>query len=131
MFHSTHGLILNNGHCINAKFLLQYLTWLEGCDPAKAQELVYPDDLQDIPRAVELIKAITQLSHIDPTQAQYTQPGCPPDVNAVIDFEALSTLGQLLHHLLELFINVKLSLSEQVVHLSAFTYILFALYHKH
>ena len=131
MLRSAHGLILNNGRRINAKFLLRYLTWLEGCDPAKAQKLVYPNNPQDVPRAVELIKAIMQLGHIDPTQAQDTQPGCPPDVNAVIDFEALSTLGQLLHHLLKPFINVKLSLSEQVVHLSAFAHILFALYHEH
>ncbi|KAI6003279.1 hypothetical protein F5J12DRAFT_893920 [Pisolithus orientalis] len=131
MLCSMNGLMLNNGHHINVKFLPQYLTWLDGCDCIKAQKLVYPDDPQDVPQAVEHVKAITQLSHIDPTQVPYTQPHYLSDGNAIVDFEALSMLGQLLHHLLEPFINVTLSLSEQVTHLSAFAHLLFALYHEH
>ncbi|KIN93972.1 hypothetical protein M404DRAFT_169549, partial [Pisolithus tinctorius Marx 270] len=123
--------MLNNGHHINAKFLLRYLTWLEDCDNVKAQKLLYPDDPQDVPRAVELIKAITRLGQINPTQALYAQLGYPPDVNAIMDFEALSTLGNLLHHLLKLFTNTMLSLTEQVMHLSAFAHLLFALYRAH
>ncbi|KAI5994112.1 hypothetical protein F5J12DRAFT_726460, partial [Pisolithus orientalis] len=131
MLCSVHGVMLNNGCHINAKFLLRYLTWLEDCDNVKAQKLLYPDDPQDVPCAVELIKAITQLGQINPTQAPYAQPGYPPDVNAIMDFEVLSMLGNLLHHLLEPFTNTMLSLTEQVMHLSAFAHLLFALYHAH
>ena len=52
-----------------------------------------------------------------------------PDVNIVADFEALSVLGGTLENLLEPFINIKLSLSQQIVHLSCFAHLLFTFYH--
>ncbi|KAG2339231.1 hypothetical protein BDR05DRAFT_977793 [Suillus weaverae] len=125
---STAGVYLNNGRCINSKMLKCYLSWLDGVDELKARKLLFPDDPQDDPRAVELMSAIIQLGTIDPTQPPFTDVGSPPDVNIIADFEAIKLLSHLLKNLLEPFINVELSLSEQVSHLSALAHMLFTLY---
>lgn len=75
--------------------------------------------------------AIIRLEQIDPMQPPYTLPRQIPDVNAYIDFETISMLGELFHNLLEPFINPMLSLSQQVVHLSTFAHLLFTYYCSH
>lgn len=131
LLRSTAGVYLNNGRCINSKMLERYLSWLDGVDELKARKLLFPDDPQDVPRAVELMSAIIQLGTIDPTRPPFTDIGSPPDVNIIADFEAIKLLGHLLKNLLEPFINVELSLSEQVSCLSALAHMLFALYRTH
>ena len=53
--HSSHGICLNNGCLLTSKTFLYYLPWLDGCDETKANELLFPDDPQDVPHTVELI----------------------------------------------------------------------------
>jgi hypothetical protein len=116
---------------MNAKKLEHHLTWLDDCDTEKAKRLLYPDNPQDVPRAIELMRAVTRLGRIDPTKPPYTPFGQIPDVDVYIDFETIGMLGDLFHNLLESFVNPSLSLTQQVTHLSTFTHLLFTFYHSH
>jgi len=131
MLQSSNGMVLGNGRRMNAKKLEHYLTWLDDCNNEKAKRLLYPDDPQDVPRAIELMRAVTRLGSIDPTKPPYTPFGQIPDVNAYIDFETIGMLGDLFHNLLEPFVNPSLSLTQQVIHLSTFAHLLFTFYHSH
>ena len=72
MLQSINGLVLGNGQWMNANKLEHYLAWLDNCDKDKAKRLLYPDDPQDVPQAIELMCAITRLGCIDPTKPPYT-----------------------------------------------------------
>ncbi|KAG2129459.1 hypothetical protein DEU56DRAFT_915172 [Suillus clintonianus] len=125
---SRSGMFLNNGRCINMSMLQHYLVWIDGIDEARAQKLLYPDDPQDVPRAVELMSAVIKLAAVDPTKPPFTPLGAQASVDLIADFDAIRLLGTLIHHILNLFINASLSLSEQVVHLSCFSHLLYACY---
>ena len=131
LLRSSHGLLINNRRRVNSKILLHYLCWLEGCNNECAHKLLFPDDPQDVPRVVELICAVVHLGQIDPTKPPYTKPGQIPDVDAVIDLEAISLLGTILDNLLEPFINPSLSLTEQIHHLSTAAHLLVSFYRLH
>ncbi|KAI6109750.1 hypothetical protein F5141DRAFT_1063906 [Pisolithus sp. B1] len=62
---------------------------------------------------LELIRTIIHLAKINPTKPPYTDHDGIPDVDTIIDFEAIKMLAQILHHLLEPFVNPTLSLSQQ------------------
>ncbi|KAG6380410.1 hypothetical protein JVT61DRAFT_8533 [Boletus reticuloceps] len=131
LLRSSNGLVLGNGRRMHAKKLEYYLTWLEDCDKEKAMRLLYPDDPQDVPRAIELMCAVTRLGRIDPTMPPYTNPGQIPDVITYIDFKTIRMLGDLFQNLLEPFVNPTLSLSQPVIHLSTFAHLLYSFYHSH
>lgn len=84
--------------------------------------LLNPKDPQDVPRAVQLLSRVAALRDRDATEFS------PSDQ---IIHDALSVLGEVLHSLLEPFINCNLSLSEQFVHLAKSAHIICALYLKH
>ncbi|KAG9309942.1 hypothetical protein JVU11DRAFT_9974 [Chiua virens] len=131
MLRSSNGMVLGNGRRMDSTKLERYLTWLDDCDNEKAKRLLYPDDPQDVPRAIELMRAIIKLGRIDPTKPPYTPPCQDPNIEAYIDFETLRMLGDLFHNLLEPFVNPSLSLTQQVVHLSTFAHLLFTFYRGH
>jgi hypothetical protein len=122
-------MYLNNGCFINASMLEQYLLFIDGVDELCACKLLYADDPQNVPCTVELMSAVIKLSRIDPSKPPYTPNGTLPNIDTIKDFVAIDILGTLLHNILEPFINVNLSLSEQVIHLSCFTHILYLCYH--
>ncbi|KAF9240493.1 hypothetical protein BU15DRAFT_74075 [Melanogaster broomeanus] len=82
-----------------------YITWLDGYDEAKAVKLLYPDDLQDVPRVVELIQVVIKLSDLNLTQPPYNLPELAINVDVATEFDAIRMLAKLLYHLLEPFIN--------------------------
>lgn len=51
-------MVLGNGCRMDAKKLEHYLTWLDDCDEEKAKRLMYPDDPQDVPHAIELMRTV-------------------------------------------------------------------------
>ncbi|KIK80925.1 hypothetical protein PAXRUDRAFT_36051 [Paxillus rubicundulus Ve08.2h10] len=110
MLCSSHRLVLNNGCCINAKMLQNYLTWLGDCNKAKALKLIYLDDPQDL-GDIELV----------------VPPYASLNINVIMDFQAITVLAKLLHDLLEPFINASLSLAQQVTHQSTFAHLLFSI----
>lgn len=119
LLRSRNGMRLNNGRCINATMLQRYLMWIDGVDEAWALKLLYPDDPQDVPRAIELINAINSLADIDPTDQ------C---VDTIADVDAIKILAGILRSLLRPFIDITLSLTEQVISLSCFAHLLYACY---
>ena len=123
------GISLNHGQCITTFILERYLPLVDGLDETATRKLLYPDDPQDVLRAIELLSAIVAVAKINPTLPPFTPLGSMPDVNIVADFEALSVLGGTLENLLKPLINIKLSLSQQIVHLSCFAHLLFTFYH--
>ena len=131
MLQSTHGMVLGNGCQMDAKKLKRYLSWLDDCDEEKAKRLMYLDDPQDVPRAIELMHAIIRLGHTNPTQPPYTPFGQIPNVDIYIDFETIGMLGDLFHNLLDPFINPSLSLTQQITYLSMFAHLLFSYYCSH
>jgi len=84
---------LNHGQCISTFMLERYLPLLDNLDQDAARRLLYPDDLQDVPRAIELLSAIIAIAKFNPALPPFTSLGCIPDVNVVANFEALQVLG--------------------------------------
>ncbi|KIJ12684.1 hypothetical protein PAXINDRAFT_28538, partial [Paxillus involutus ATCC 200175] len=82
---------------------------------------------QDVPRAVELMSAMISLGRMDPTLPPFTSIGTLPSADILADFEAICILSGILQP----YINIRLSLSEQVTHLSHFSHILYASYQEH
>ncbi|KAI6157458.1 hypothetical protein BKA82DRAFT_26280 [Pisolithus tinctorius] len=113
-------LYLNNGHCINTFLLEHYLPCVEGMDDDTVTRLLYPNDPQDVPHAIELMMALIKLGNI-------TQPH-DLNINTAADVDALHFLSQVLWCLVDPYINIWLLLSEQVVHLSCFAHLLYASY---
>ena len=124
----TKGVSLNHGQHVSTFMLECYLPLVDSINEMTAQKLVYPDDPQDIPHAVELLSAIVALGKINPTLPPFMPLGSVPDVNIVADFEALRVFGHTCENLLKPLINIKLSLLEQIMHLSCFSHLLYALY---
>ncbi|KIN93961.1 hypothetical protein M404DRAFT_169661, partial [Pisolithus tinctorius Marx 270] len=114
------GLYLDNGRCINTFLLERYLPWVKGMDDDTVTRLLYPNNPQDVPHAIELMTALIKLGNI-------TQPH-DLDINTAADVDALHFLSQVLWCLVDPYINIRLSLSEQVVHLSCFAHLLYASY---
>ncbi|KIK76389.1 hypothetical protein PAXRUDRAFT_36925 [Paxillus rubicundulus Ve08.2h10] len=117
LIRSWAGMYLNNGRCINSFLLERYLPMVEGIDDVSAWKLLYPDDAQDVPQAVSLMKAIISLSHLDTVLPGLgAGNGVPLDANTITDFNAIRILGHILENILQPYINVHLSLSKQVCH---------------
>ncbi|KAH9940250.1 hypothetical protein B0H21DRAFT_872024, partial [Amylocystis lapponica] len=119
LLRSPSGIVLNSGIILNPVFLSRYLVKLADQTPESVKTLLYPDDPQDVPRAIQLMQAIVSLCslHLDSR-----------DPNMVADLDAIGLLGELVNALLDPFINVSLSLHEQVASLSKFAHLSFSLF---
>lgn len=115
LIRSRAGMRLNNGRCINSSMLERYLTWVNNVDESRALKLLLPDEPLDVPRAVALMNAVISLGNIDPTLKPHTLDCTEPDVDAVADVDAIKILSHILHSLLQPFIKITLSLTEQVI----------------
>ncbi|KAJ7926528.1 hypothetical protein B0H13DRAFT_1599480, partial [Mycena leptocephala] len=80
--------------------------------------LLDPSVAQDVPRAIKLLLCIVEVAQLDPEDF---------DPSEMAEFEAICLLGELLDTWLQPFINIELSLSEQIQSLVKF-YHLCALY---
>ncbi|KAH9913947.1 hypothetical protein B0H21DRAFT_805153 [Amylocystis lapponica] len=114
LLRSHTGIVLNSGIIINPTFLARYLVRLEDQTPESVQSLLYPDDPQDVPRAVRLMQAIISLRSLQ-------LDSCDPSV--VADLDAITLLGELVEAILQPFIDINMSLSEQVTCLSKFSHL--------
>ncbi|KAG2338518.1 hypothetical protein BDR05DRAFT_951816, partial [Suillus weaverae] len=101
---------LNNGHSVTSAVLARYLTWLPDMDESAVTRLLNPDDPQDVPHTVELMQAIIALSKFK-----------------------INTITGDVESLLLPFIDITLSLQQQVTYLSRYahlTFTFFRLYHS-
>ncbi|EIM85735.1 uncharacterized protein STEHIDRAFT_25295, partial [Stereum hirsutum FP-91666 SS1] len=125
LLRSVSGIVLGPGRIINPSFLSRYLVLLDGQDADSVQKLLYPSDPQDVPRSIELMRAIVDLRslHLDSANP-----------NIIADLDAIRLLSDLCESILEAYINPRLSLTEQVRYLSKFAHLSFAffrLYRNH
>ncbi|KAH7918867.1 hypothetical protein BV22DRAFT_1023900, partial [Leucogyrophana mollusca] len=126
LIRSPGGITLDNGRIINSNMLRHHLSLLPGSDDTSAQKLLYPDDPQDIPCAVELMNAIICLGELDGSAS--TNNG---DVGAAADIAAIKSLAALLEALLRPFIDISLSLTKQVQFLSKASHMAFSFFRLH
>ncbi|KAG2117596.1 hypothetical protein DEU56DRAFT_919052 [Suillus clintonianus] len=125
---SPAGITLNNGRLINAVMLARYLVWLPAYDEASVVKLLHPDDLQDVPRAVELMSAIIDFSK---SQHAMLNDSFSSDIDTCADLASITLLSSVIESILIPFINVDLSLMEQVQYLSRYAHLSFALFRSH
>ncbi|KAG2105516.1 uncharacterized protein F5147DRAFT_775291 [Suillus discolor] len=125
---SPLGITLNNGQVINAMMLSRYLVWLPAYDEVSVMKLLHPNDPQDVPRAVELIKAIIGLTE---SQRDFLNDSFSPNIDRRADLMSIVLLSDVIKSFLIPFINVNLSLTEQVQYLSRFTHLSFTLFRSH
>ncbi|KII93403.1 hypothetical protein PLICRDRAFT_99321, partial [Plicaturopsis crispa FD-325 SS-3] len=116
LLRSPAGIVLNGGRVMNPAFLSRYLLLLDGQDTKSVRRLLFPDDPQDVPRAIELMKAIIALRDLKIPLA---------DPSVIADLDAIKHLAYILEAILEPFTNVKLSLTDQVRLLSTYAHLTF------
>ncbi|KAK6995622.1 hypothetical protein R3P38DRAFT_3425795, partial [Favolaschia claudopus] len=117
---SNAGMVIKNV-CVNRELLSLWLERLPDHDWSETSihALLDPADGQNVSKAIKLLLCIAELGKLD--LANY-------DPSEGAELEALSLLGEMFHALLEPFINVRLSLSEQIESLVRFSHLLCALY---
>ncbi|KAG2120169.1 hypothetical protein BD769DRAFT_1671813 [Suillus cothurnatus] len=128
LIRSPAGIVLNNGHIINAMMLSRYLVWLPTYDEASVMKLFHPDDPQDIPWAIELMQAIVEFSK---SQHSLLNNSFSTDANTHVDLVSINILSNLIESILIPFINTKLSLTEQVQSLSCYAHLAFSIFRVH
>ncbi|KAJ6582561.1 hypothetical protein DFH09DRAFT_912293 [Mycena vulgaris] len=117
---TSDGIVVKNV-CVNRDLLLSWLERLPDHDWSEMtlHGLLDPSDAQDVPRVIKLLLCIVELGKLDPDDF---------DPSEMAEFEAICLLGELLDAWLQPFINVNLSLSEQIESLVKFSHLLCALY---
>ncbi|KAG2742207.1 hypothetical protein P692DRAFT_201659687, partial [Suillus brevipes Sb2] len=128
LIRSPAGIVLNNGRVINSMMLARYLAWLPAYEEAAVTKLLYPDDPQDVPRAVELMLAIIEFSN---SQLHISNDSFSMDIDTRADVASINLLSKLLESILMPFIRVDLSLSQQFEHLSRYSHLAFSFFHAH
>ncbi|KAJ7894401.1 hypothetical protein B0H14DRAFT_3651946 [Mycena olivaceomarginata] len=82
----------------------------------KLQRLLFPDDPQDVPRAVELMETIIEFLACDFGQV---------DTDTAADLDSIHLLVLVLKSILAPFITPDMSLTKQMTHLSTYTHLIF------
>ncbi|KAJ7089455.1 hypothetical protein C8R44DRAFT_892410 [Mycena epipterygia] len=119
LLRSTAGIVLNNGRVINPAMLARYLIHLPEQTSDSVQQLLFPHDAQDVPRAIDLMKAAIALSDLDYGAM---------DTDTCSDVDALRLLGSVIKSILEPFINTEMDLTDQITSLSTFAHLSFTLF---
>ncbi|KAG1852547.1 hypothetical protein F4604DRAFT_1933696 [Suillus subluteus] len=128
LIRSPAGITLNNGRIINTMMLSRYLLWLPAYDEASVSKVLHPDNPQDVPRAIELMQAIIAFSKLNHTSID---DSFSTNIDIHADLMAIKLLSHLLESILFPFIDVDLSLTEQVQYLSCYSHLSFTMFHSH
>ncbi|KAG2035573.1 hypothetical protein BDR03DRAFT_867885 [Suillus americanus] len=108
--------------------LLRYLIWLPAHDEASITKLLHPDDPQDVLRAIELMQAIMTFSKSQHTNIDNS---FSTNINIRADLMSIKLLSDIIESILLSFIDINLSLTEQVQYLSHYAHLSFAIFHSH
>ncbi|KAF8199231.1 hypothetical protein K438DRAFT_1759131 [Mycena galopus ATCC 62051] len=119
LLRSAAGMALCNGRIINPAVLTRFMARLPEQTDDSVRKLLFPDDPQDVPRAVELMEAI-----IDFIACNFGEV----DADTAADFDSFRLLAIMLKSILAPFITLDMSLTEQMTHLLTYTHILFTLF---
>ncbi|KAF7372252.1 hypothetical protein MVEN_00084700 [Mycena venus] len=112
-------MALCNGRIINPAVLTRFLTRLPDQSDDSVRKLLFPDDPQDAPRAVELMEAIIELLACDFGQV---------DADTAADLDSIRLLALILKSILAPFIMPDMSLTEQMTHFSTYAHLTFTLF---
>lgn len=106
---------------VNRLILEEYLVLIPQQTRESVRKLLNPADPQDVPRAIELIRAVADLRSLDKSTFN------PSQVKTV---EALQLIGTVFHAMIEPFVNPSLSLTAQMEYLSEYSHLVFMLYRR-
>jgi hypothetical protein len=114
------GIAINDV-IINRLILEEYLVLLPDQTRDSVRKLLNPADPQDVPRSIELIRTVSNLRSLD------TSTFNPSQMKTIT---ALQLIGNLVHAMIEPFINPNLSLTEQMEYLAEYSHIALILYRR-
>jgi len=120
MIRSPSGIQIGESH-ISTGMIRDALLQLDSMPPQKVDQLLHPADKQNVPKAVNLLQSLHDLREKEHT----LNPSIKHRIRQVV------FLSKALGFFLFPFIDVQMSLSEQICNLSAYTHIMTAMYRRH
>ncbi|KAJ7724821.1 hypothetical protein DFH07DRAFT_758857 [Mycena maculata] len=121
LLRSVEGILIGDV-VLNRVMFAQHLLRIEGVTLEAINNLIDPSDHQNVPKAVELLEAIIRL---------YSEPVTDLDPTMLKGHKAIGLLAEVLHSLLTPFVDVELSLSEQVTRLSKYAHLIVPIFRRH
>ncbi|EIW60546.1 uncharacterized protein TRAVEDRAFT_45796 [Trametes versicolor FP-101664 SS1] len=121
LLRSSEGILVQDT-IINQDSLARHLVKLPGLNAYKVANLIDPSDHQNVPKAVELLQAVSNLRGRD------TSSFNPSELKA---HHAMSLFADVIWAFLEPFINLDLSLSEQLRLLARYAHLACIMYRHH
>jgi len=114
------GMAINDV-IVNRLILEEYLILLPNQTRESVSKLLNPADPQDVPRAIELIRAVADLRSLNTSEFNPSQ---------MKTIAALQLIGNLFHAMIEPFVNPNLSLVDQMQYLAEYSHIALVLYRR-
>ncbi|KAK6969698.1 hypothetical protein R3P38DRAFT_3497872 [Favolaschia claudopus] len=118
LIRSAAGMALCNGRIINPAVLTRFLARLPDQSEDPVRTLLFPDDPQDVPRAVELMEAIIEFLAYDFGEV---------NADTAADLDSIRLLALILKSILAPFITPDMSLTDQMTHLATYAHLTFTL----
>ena len=118
----AHKGILIGTAVVNKNHLRSHLVELSHVNPSSVESLVDPADKQNVPKAVALIQALDQLNSLD------TRSYDPSRMN---EHCSLTVIGEVFFAFVNPFIDINMTLSDQLTSLSKYIHAISAIYSKH
>ncbi|KJA13707.1 hypothetical protein HYPSUDRAFT_209314 [Hypholoma sublateritium FD-334 SS-4] len=109
-----------HGHAITLPILCEHLQSIGSMTNLTIDSLLSPNDKQDVVLMIKLLYTISQLGSAVASTSNPLQRSA---------WEILQLLGQLYEHLLSTYLDVSLSLNQQLVNLSTAAHLILTLYH--
>lgn len=117
LLRTAAGMVVNSV-VIDSLIIEEFLVQLPEQTRALFQTLLNPSDPQDVTRAIELIRALSDLRNLKLSDFN------PSNLRTV---RALQLIGTLFHAMTQPFVNPDLSLAQQMAYLSEYAHITFML----
>ncbi|KAF9782877.1 hypothetical protein BJ322DRAFT_1009302 [Thelephora terrestris] len=121
LLRSREGLLIHTT-VVNKNHLRSHLIQLTDVTEKTIESLIDPADKQNVPKAVALIQRLSQLH--DLATSSYTP-------SQLEEHRALTTLGEVFNSFTRPFIDVQMSLTDQLTSLIKYAHLTFFLYRKH
>ncbi|KAF9778154.1 hypothetical protein BJ322DRAFT_1147952 [Thelephora terrestris] len=121
LLRSREGLLIRTT-VVNKNHLRSHLVRLKDVNEKIVDSLVDPADKQNVPKAVALIQHLGQLRELE--TLSYTP-------SQLEEHHALTTLAEVLNSFTQPFIDVQMSLTDQLTSLVKYAHLAFFLYQKH
>ena len=121
LLRSREGLLIRTT-VVNKNHLRSHLVQLKDVSEKIVESLVDPADKQNVPKAVTLIQHLSHLQDLN--TSSYTP-------SQLEEHHALTTLGEVLNSFMRPFVDVQMSLTEQLTSLIKYAHLAFFLYRKH